>query len=299
MQRLIETLKSVLRTRWPRLVPPLKGVRDAALSLQRRLLRVVEGLPIVASALRSLRATLEAGRLDPRNLPAAGWLRSLAHDRGERRRVFQQIFHENRWGDEDSHSGMGSNLEYTETLRAELPRLVQEFGFRSMADIPCGDFFWMRLLFLDLDYFGGDIVPELIERNRRMYGGPRHHFAQVDIVRDPLPEADLLLCRDCLVHLSYEDAFRALANIKRSGSAYLLTTTYWDRQSNRDITTGDWRTLNLLLPPFSLGPPIRLIDERAPQEGFRDKGLGLWKIADLPTLGPARIITGPRAVARG
>jgi hypothetical protein len=211
-----------------------------------------------------------------------GCLRSLAWNREQRRLVFDEIFRENRWGDADSQSGMGSNLLYTETLRAELPRLIEEFDFRSMLDIPCGDFFWMRLLTLDLDYVGGDIVPQLVERNQRLHGGERRRFAQMDIVCDRLPRVDLVFCRDCLVHLSYEDAFRALNNIKRSGSTYLLATTYFDRQSNREIHTGDWRTLNLRLPPFGFSPPLRLIDERAPQEGFRDKGLGLWRIADLP-----------------
>jgi hypothetical protein len=216
------------------------------------------------------------------HLPLVTRLRSLLWDRAQRRLVFEEIFRDNTWGDEESHSGMGSNLLYTETLRAELPLLVEEFRFRSMLDIPCGDFFWMRLLTMEIDYVGGDIVPQLVERNQELFGDQRRRFVQLDIVCDRLPRVDLVFCRDCLVHLSYEDAFRALSNIRRSGSTYLLATTYFDRQSNRDICTGDWRTLNLCLPPFSFPTPLRLIDEEAPQEGFRDKGLGLWRIADLP-----------------
>jgi len=256
--RLSQALKTAVKSRMPFLVPPLRRGRSTA------------------------QATWLAASRNLKRLPLLRRLRSLAWDRAQRRLVFEEIFHENRWGDADSQSGMGSNLLYTEALRAELPLLIEEFGFRSMLDIPCGDFFWMRLLTLDLDYVGGDIVPQLVERNQRLYGGERRRFAHMDIVCGRLPKVDLVFCRDCLVHLSYEDAFRALSNIKRSGSTYLLTTTYFDRQSNRDIRTGDWRTLNLRLPPFGFSSPMRLINEQAPQEGFRDKSLGLWRIADLP-----------------
>jgi len=271
-----------VKSRLPFLVSPLRRARSVAqalwLTASRGALRtpLLRRLPIAAWVRRVLRPP------DLERLPLVRRLRSLTWDRGQRRLVFEAILRDNTWGDAESRSGMGSNLLYTETLRAELPPLIEEFGFRSMLDIPCGDFFWMRLLTLDLTYVGGDIVPRLVERNQSLFGGERRRFAQLDIVCDRLPKVDLVFCRDCLVHLSYEDAFRALSNIKRSGSTYLLTTTYVDRQSNRDIRTGDWRTLNLRLPPFGLATPLRLIDERAPQEGFRDKSLGLWMIADLP-----------------
>ena len=258
MNRLSQALKTAVKSRMPFLVPLLRRGRSMAQAMWLAPSRNLKRLPLLRG------------------------LRSVAWDRGQRRLVFEEIFRENTWGDADSRSGVGSNRLYTETTRAELPLLIEEFGFNSMLDLPCGDFFWMRLVTLDLDYVGGDIVPQLMERNQRLYGGERRRFARMDIVCDRLPKVDLVFCRDCFVQLSYEDAFRALSNIKRSGSTYLLTTTFIDRQSNRDVRTGDCRTLNLRLPPFGFPPPLSLIDERAPQEGFRDKSLGLWRVADLP-----------------
>jgi len=258
VNRLSQALKGCLHSRLPFLVPPLRRGR-----------RIAQAMWPAAS--RKLR-----------RLPLLGRVRSLALDRGHRQLVFEEILRENRWGDADSQSGVGSNRLCSESVGAELPLLLEAFAFRSMLDIPCGDFFWMRLLTLELDYVGGDIVPQLVERNQRLFGGERRHFVRMDIVCDRLPTVDLVLCRDCLVHLSHEDALRALSNVKRSGSSYLLTTTFVDRQSNRDIRTGDWRPLNLRLPPFGLAPPLRLIDEKEPQEGFRDKNLGLWRVSDLP-----------------
>jgi hypothetical protein len=39
-----------------------------------------------------------------------------------------------------------------------------------LLDIPCGDFNWMKLLNLGVDYIGADIVGELIAENRRRFG---------------------------------------------------------------------------------------------------------------------------------
>jgi len=46
-----------------------------------------------------------------------------------------------------------------------------------------------------------------------------------------------------------------LRNIRRSGSAYLLVTTFPDRKENVDIITGNWRPLNMEKPPFNFPRP--------------------------------------------
>ena len=55
--------------------------------------------------------------------------------------------------------------------------------------------------------------------------------------------------------------------------------------ANIDIVTGDWRPLNLERPPFGFPPAHELINEQCSEGNgaFRDKSLGLWRIADLPT----------------
>jgi len=51
---------------------------------------------------------------------------------------------------------------------------------------------------------GSDVVKELIDENYRRYAGPAREFVCLAIARDQLPPADLILCRDCLVHLPFE-----------------------------------------------------------------------------------------------
>ena len=158
-----------------------------------------------------------------------------------------------------------------------------------MLDVPCGDFNWMRLLDLRVDYFGADIVPQLIEMNQRKYSRPGRAFGLLDVVKDPLPRADLVFSRDLLVHLSERDIRSALENIFNSGAKYLVATTFTSRDKNVDIETGQWRTLNLQRPPFFFPPPIRLINERCPEGGglWADKCLGVWKVSDLKAGAPA------------
>jgi hypothetical protein len=149
----------------------------------------------------------------------------------------------------------------------------------------------MRTVNLDgIQYIGADIVPALVERNKEAHGRAGIEFRHLNLVADRLPKVDLILCRDCLVHLCYADVFRALVNICHSGSEYLLTTTFTSRVYNRDIATGEFHALNVQRPPFTFPPPLRLINEQCTEGdgAYRDKSLGLWRIADLEPALPTR-----------
>jgi hypothetical protein len=196
--------------------------------------------------------------------------------------VFTEIQESNLWGAEESVSGLGSELDATATLRAELPQLLRDLGADSMLDIPCGDFRWLSETDLPVShYIGGDIVEALVQSNRAKYG---REFLHVDLCSGDLPKVDVVFCRDCLVHLSFENVHRAIANIKRSGSTWLLTTTFLECDENIDIANGDWRMLNFELAPFQWKPPARVLVEGCTEAGggYSDKALGVWRISELP-----------------
>lgn len=210
--------------------------------------------------------------------------RSLLNPRASMEAAFTPFYTENRWGDAESVSGPGSTLTRTSKLRQELPPLLQEIGARTLLDAPCGDFNWMKDTELGVaEYVGVDVIPELVERNQRLYGNERRRFVLRDLTRDKLPRVDVILCRDCLIHFSDRHIAAALRNFKRSGSTYLLTNTYPLWTQNEDIRTGEFRHLNLLLAPFSFPPPIREIEEKYADEAaaFFGKTLALWKLSDL------------------
>lgn len=212
------------------------------------------------------------------------WMRATRLSLMSRRRVFKNIYSRNKWGDRDSRSGPGSNLQETHVIRDALPSMIRELAITSILDVPCGDFHWMKDIDLsDILYTGADIVADMIEANERAYGCETKRFLCLDMVDDPLPKSDLVFCRDAIVHLSNADAASAIENIKKSGATFLLTTTFSDVDRNVDISTGMWRPVNLCKEPFKLPPPIQLLNERySGQHGrYRDKSIGLWRISDL------------------
>jgi hypothetical protein len=199
------------------------------------------------------------------------------------RDVFTEYYQSNFLGDEKSRSGPGSNESETKAVRERLPSLVRELGATTMLDIPCGDFHWMSEVDIgNVAYTGADIVGQMVERNNAEYASDKRTFKTLDLIKDDLGAHDLVMCRDCLFHLGLRDGVDAIANIKRSGSRYLLSTTHVSGTRNIDIETGGYRPINLTLWPFDLPPPLETIMER-PNAGFgdTDKALGLWRIADL------------------
>jgi len=200
------------------------------------------------------------------------------------RTVFTDIYRERAWGRGESISGPGSDAEQTRAIRGALPALLARLEVRTLLDLPCGDFHWMSRVPLEgVRYLGADIVAPLIRDNARRHGREGREFLRLDLLRDDLPRADLVLCRDCLVHLGFADVARALDNLARSGASYLLTTHFPGTERNEEIETGDWRPLNLEAAPFHFPPPLEALPEECTLEGgaHADKVLALWRLEEL------------------
>jgi hypothetical protein len=196
---------------------------------------------------------------------------------------FTTFYEAHYWEDDQSRSGAGSNLYATEKIRKAIPGLFLKYGVRSVLDVPCGDFFWFKEMKLDLDrYIGGDIVVPLIRSTAEKYTSRTRSFRVMDLTKDVLPDCDLILVRDCFIHLSFESIFAALKNIMQSNIGYILTTHYADIAVNADIGTGTCRSLNLCAHPFNFPPALDLIDDYA--KGIKPRQLGLWRVDDLPSV---------------
>lgn len=203
--------------------------------------------------------------------------------------AFTDVYRRNFWADNESLSGPGSNLKQTTTLRKRLANFFDLFNIQTIVDAACGDFNWMKEIDYPFkQYIGIDVVQELIVRNNTLYGDRTYKFEHKNIIEDDLPKVDLIICRDCFVHLHINDIKRAIRNFKRSGSTYVLMTTFTKRRLDTNTEVGQmghWRTLNLQLPPFSLPEPLLLLNEGCteanPGDAFDDKCLGLWRLADI------------------
>jgi SAM-dependent methyltransferase len=181
--------------------------------------------------------------------------------------------------DQGSRSGIGSELEATAAIRDELPGLLAGLGCSRLVDVGCGDWHWMGRVELPCEYVGVDVVPAVIESNRR-HERPGVRFELRDATRDPLPTSDVALCREVLFHLSFDDARAVLRNIGRT-SRWLLATTDTAIWFNSDIRSGDFRRINLRRPPFSFPTPALTLRDDAVSRG---RVLALWACEDLPAV---------------
>jgi len=189
----------------------------------------------------------------------------------------------NIFGGKESRSGEGSSLLQTANIRREIPRLLKELNIETMLDAPCGDLFWIKEVDLPVkEYIGIDIVEDLIIINNKKHKTEQRSFLELNIIENVIPKADLIFCRDCLVHLSFDQCRKVINNLKKSGSIYLLTTTFTERSENEELN-GIWRTLNLEKPPFNFPTPLQIINENCTEYNgdYSDKSLGLWRLEDI------------------
>jgi hypothetical protein len=192
---------------------------------------------------------------------------------------FTQIYKKNYWKGSDSNSGSGSSIEYTANLRSQLPKLFARYSIKSVLDAPCGDFNWMKEVVsaTSINYVGADIVKPLIQQLNEKYSSKTVKFVHLDITEDALPQADLMICRDCLIHLSFADTRSMLVNFVSSGIPYLLTTTHTNVGAfqNHDIATGDYRLIDLYSAPYNFPhEPLAVIEDWVPPNPERT--MCLW-----------------------
>jgi hypothetical protein len=193
--------------------------------------------------------------------------------------VFLDIYNTNYWRDQESRSGTGSSIVKTRKLAQNLPILFEKFNIKSILDIPCGDFNWMRIVDLsNIDYVGADLVTEIVNDNKLKY--PKKQFIELDLIDGQLPYADLILIRDCLVHFPNDLVFKSLYNICLSDCKYMLVTTFPDHVNIKDIEMGKWRALNLEAEPFNFPKPIFIINEGLVGDAY-DKSMALWTVEEI------------------
>lgn len=116
------------------------------------------------------------------------------------------------WQCDETPCGTGSTMDSTGLVREHLPKIVAQYGIKTVSDAGAGDLHWMPSVDWDVEYQGYDLFP-------------RHaDVKQFDMCKEVLPQSDLIICRHVLNHLSIQKSEQALANFKASGSKYLLMT---------------------------------------------------------------------------
>ena len=191
--------------------------------------------------------------------------------------TFEDIYRRNAWNGVETRSGPGSGTYATRALKDALPGLVADLGVRSVLDVGCGEGFWQP----DLPgYLGVDVAESAVREARANH--PDRIYAVADIRLVVPPPFGLVIVRDVIQHLSYPSAAALIGNIRASGSAYLLASTY-KGSPNRDIEDGGFYSPDLTAEPFGLpDPEVLIFDGYAyhatlePRDSV--KFLGLWSL---------------------
>lgn len=188
---------------------------------------------------------------------------------------------------QESLSGLGSEAAVVKEIARPLSDRLKSLNAQSVIDVGCGDF----RSFIDCQfngrYAGVDIVGDVIADNSRRYGGAMREFRRLDTVVGPLPKADVVLLREVLFHFSFKDAKRVLRNVTSSGAKHLIATNDNAIWFNSNISSGDFRKLNLMKRPFCLPPPCHENDDRLVARG---RVLATWKVECLPSFDEANFL---------
>lgn len=178
--------------------------------------------------------------------------------------VMKQIYDKKLWGGTnfDFYSGDGSHhpslvLPYIHAVSEFLTSFKQPL---SICDLGCGDFnIGKQLVPYAKAYHAVDIVPELIARNKAQFQHPSVTFYCLDIAKDALPQADCVILRQVLQHLSNSEV-QCIVD-KLANYAYVIVTEHipeGDFVPNKDIISGQGIRLkvksgvDLLAHPFKM-----------------------------------------------
>ena len=179
--------------------------------------------------------------------------------------IFDKIYENSYWG---KGSGGGSSPEATQPYKIFLEEFIRQHDIKSVVDLGCGD--WQFSQFLDFSsatYIGIDASKNVITNNQRSFSRPGVSFANLPENYNELPSAELLVCKDVLMHLStkeVQDILSILPNFKYAlitndipcvsafGKILLKLRSPFSPVNNREIKTGDYRTLDPTEHPFNL-----------------------------------------------
>lgn len=177
--------------------------------------------------------------------------------------IFTEIYSHSRWTDDANdkfNSGLGSSLgAFVDPYIQAIDKFVTGLDYKpSVFDLGCGNFnVGSRLRPLFGTYHAGDVVEYLIERNKQYFNNLDVYFAVVDAEHDDLPDADIIMIRQVLQHLSNSTIQTILNKLKKY--KYVIITEHDATESityNLDKITGpDIRhpisAVDITCPPFN------------------------------------------------
>jgi hypothetical protein len=193
------------------------------------------------------------------------WRRRRLRSNQTNAEIFSRIYRTKAWGGDGDLDFFSGNIPaVVDGYVAGVRCYLESRPPADIVDIGSGDFVaGSRLFDLSRSYVACDVVPEIIERNRRKFQHTRVEFIALDATCDPLPRGEIVLIKQVLQHLRNEQIsaiLRQLAPFKTwIVSEHLPSGAF---TPNLDMGTGATvrrhcginSGIVLTAPPFSIKP---------------------------------------------
>jgi hypothetical protein len=187
--------------------------------------------------------------------------------------AFDEVYKQRMWKQGNSHSGLGSEGLPAERYIALVKEYAALHQLRTVVDGGCGDFQVGSKLAPSFEWYTAlDVSPRIVAINKQRYADlvrKNVTFATADMTAATFPDADLVLIRQVLQHLTNAQIGKILANLEASHWRRVLITESVHAPDNNlspnlDLPSHTVRTrisldsgVFLDKPPFSL--PARRI----------------------------------------
>ena len=113
----------------------------------------------------------------------------------------------------ETKCGFGSKVSSTIEQRKWIPQIINDYAIETIADIGAGDLNWITHMDMPgVVYTAYDLVPR------------REQVIKFDLVTEIPPQVDMIMCLWVLNHMPMEECRQAIANLKASGSKFLMIT---------------------------------------------------------------------------
>ncbi len=172
---------------------------------------------------------------------------------------FSEVYKNGLWGKDENgegYSGPGSLVSEATPFLQYLQNFLDTHNIQSVVDIGCGDWVLAREInWGDREYLGIDVVGSVLRKNKAKYGSEKIKFIKLDAGSESLPQADLLICKDVLIHLPNSNIFHILAESKKfKYCIFVDDINTSENTANVNIPTYGFHQVNLMLSPFNVNP---------------------------------------------
>ena len=174
-------------------------------------------------------------------------------------------------------SGPGSSVENSEPVISFIQEKISQGEVKSILDLGCGDLTYIstveEIVQGKVDYIGVDVSDYILQQNTQKF--PWFTGKNIDATEPQTFEADLILMKDLLFHLTNGQIDSLLHNLSASLFKYCLLTSM-NNASNKDRILDpkhNYADVNIKIEPFHCSRHVEALQRsNTANKGQEDTG---------------------------